>query len=67
MATAAKDMFGRDWDEVDLGRGAGAGRPGKVLRLHPKTRQRHLDWLIWGLVPQTTAGDDCTFMQSGGR
>jgi len=30
---------------------AGPGRRGQLIRLHPQTRQRHLDWLTWGLAP----------------
>jgi putative SOS response-associated peptidase YedK len=29
-----------------------------VLRLHPQTRERHLDWLIWGLLPHGTRDPD---------
>ena len=48
MQADATDMFGGDWEQIDLGPGAGAGRPGQVIRLHPTTRQRHLDWLDLG-------------------
>lgn len=57
MQADATDMFGGDWEQIELGPGAGAGRPGQVIRLHPTTRQRHLDWLTWGLMPASTAGD----------
>jgi putative SOS response-associated peptidase YedK len=57
--TETHDMFGGDWGELDLNlaSGAGAGRPGQVIRLHPVTRARHLDWLNWGLIPPATADD----------
>lgn len=29
-------------------------QPAPVVRLHPETKQRHLDLLIWGLVPYFT-------------
>ena len=29
----ANDMFGGDWEQIDLGPSAGAGRPGQVIRL----------------------------------
>ncbi|HEY1410534.1 MAG TPA: SOS response-associated peptidase [Rhodopila sp.] len=51
MTTATSDMFGGDRDALDFGSGAGPGRPGQVIRLHPQTGQRHLDWLLWGLLP----------------
>jgi putative SOS response-associated peptidase YedK len=57
MQADATDMFGGDWEQIELGPGAGAGRPGQVIRLHPTTRQRHMDWLTWGLMPASTAGD----------
>jgi len=57
MQTATHDMFGGDWGELDLGPGAGAGRPGQVIRLHPTTGARHMDWLTWGLIPPAAADD----------
>jgi putative SOS response-associated peptidase YedK len=39
--------------EADLD--AGPGRPGRVIRLHPKTGARHMDWLTWGLLPHDTS------------
>ena len=48
-------LFGGDRDFGDIGIGAGPGRPGQVIRLHRKTRQRHLDWLTWGLLSPATA------------
>lgn len=51
MATVTGDMFGGDREPLELGSGAGPGRPGQVIRLHPRTGQRHLDWLTWGLRP----------------
>ena len=53
----ARDMFGGDREQFEFGAEAGAGRPGKVIRRHPKTGARHMDWLIWGLVPQEAAND----------
>ncbi len=47
-------MVGRDLEALDFGSGAGPGRPGQVIRLHPKTGQRHLDWLTWGLLSPAT-------------
>jgi putative SOS response-associated peptidase YedK len=58
MHTGSRDMFGGDWEQIDLGPGAGAGRPGQVIRLHPNTGERHMDWLTWGLVPASVTGDD---------
>ena len=55
MVAAAGDMFGDDRDTLDFCTGAGPGRPGQVIRLHPQTGQRHLDWLTWGLMPQAWA------------
>jgi len=34
--------------------GAGPGRPGRVIRLDPKTHARQMDWLAWGLLPHDT-------------
>ena len=38
-------------DEVSL---HGGGRPGPVLRWNPKTRERSVDQLVWGLLPHDT-------------
>ena len=38
-------------DEVSL---HGGGRPGPVLRWNPKTRERSVDELVWGLLPHDT-------------
>ena len=46
MAVAKGNMFSGDREELDFGAGACPGRPGQVIRLHPKTRQHHLDLLI---------------------
>lgn len=54
MAAVTGDMFGGDRAPLDFGSGAGPGRPGQVIRLHPQTGQRHLDWLTWGLLPHAT-------------
>jgi hypothetical protein len=43
----AGDVFSGNWEQIALGPGTGAGRPGQVIRLHPKTHQRHMDWLTW--------------------
>ena len=32
----------------------GRGRPGPVLRWNPKTRERSVDQLVWGLLPHDT-------------
>lgn len=40
--------------DLDAGTAHGRGRPGLVLRYNPKTGQRHLDELIWGLLPHDT-------------
>jgi putative SOS response-associated peptidase YedK len=48
------DLFGGDRGNF----GGGPGKPGRVLRLHPQTRERHLDWLIWGLLPHGTRDPD---------
>jgi hypothetical protein len=53
----AADVFSGNWEQIALGPGAGAGRPGQVIRLRPKTHQRHMDWLTWCLTPVSTAGD----------
>ena len=54
MAAVMGDMFGGDREPLDFGSGAGPGRLGQVIRLHPRTGQRHLDWLTWGLSPGAT-------------
>jgi putative SOS response-associated peptidase YedK len=51
-----RDLFGGDHGGVDAG--GGPGQLGRVLRLHSKTRERHLDWLIWGLLPHNTRDPD---------
>jgi putative SOS response-associated peptidase YedK len=58
MASVTTDMLGADGDALDFGGAAGAGRPGQVVRLHPRTGQRHLDWLTWGLLPQSSKNPD---------
>jgi putative SOS response-associated peptidase YedK len=50
-------LFGDGREDIDIGPDAGAGRPGQVIRLHPKTHERHMDWLTWGLITPKTAGD----------
>jgi putative SOS response-associated peptidase YedK len=47
------DPNGRPSD-LDAGTAHGRGRPGMVLRYNPKTGQRHLDELVWGLLPHDT-------------
>ena len=37
--------------DLDAGTAHGRERPGQVLRYNPKTAQRHLDELVWGLLP----------------
>lgn len=49
MATMVKEGIGEGRGSLDLGLGAGPGRPGQVIRRHPRTGQRHLDKLTWGL------------------
>jgi len=50
----AMDLIGTGpKDEADLG--AGPGLPGRVIRLHPKTGARHMDWVTWGLLPHDTS------------
>ncbi len=48
---AAPDLFGA----AALGDEAGPGRRGRVIRRHPETGERHMDWLTWGLLPHGTA------------
>jgi putative SOS response-associated peptidase YedK len=52
MMAASESMLRGDNAALDFGVQAGPGRPGRVLRLHPRTGQRHFDWLTWGLLPQ---------------
>lgn len=54
MTAAMGDRFDADRDARNFGSGAAPGRPGQVIRLHPRTGQRHLDWLTWGLLPPAT-------------
>ena len=58
MTANTGNLFGGDRESFDSGIGAGPGRPGQVIRLHPKTGQRCLDWLTWGLLPPTAAHSD---------
>jgi len=51
MSGCAQDNAPDVMDEVSL---LGQGRPGTVLRWNPKTGQRHLDELVWGLLPHDT-------------
>lgn len=44
--------------DLDAGAAHGRGQPGMVLRYNPKTGQRHLDELIWGLLPHDTPDPD---------
>jgi putative SOS response-associated peptidase YedK len=57
---AAADLFGTDQDPLPAGAGAGPGRPGQVIRLHPQTGKRHIDWLTWGLRPGSVEQADTT-------
>jgi putative SOS response-associated peptidase YedK len=50
-ATAIADVASGDRTSLDFDDGVGPGRLGQVIRLHPKTGQRHRDWLTWGLIP----------------
>jgi putative SOS response-associated peptidase YedK len=54
MRATTGDMFGGDWKQIDFGPEAGPGRPGQVIRVHPQTGARHMDWLSWGLLPHGT-------------
>jgi putative SOS response-associated peptidase YedK len=56
MPSDKPDLF-RSW-QGDPHVGAGPGRPGRVIRLHPKTGHRHVDWLTWGLLPHGTTDPD---------
>ena len=58
MAAVTGGMLSRDRLPFDFGSGAGPGRPGQVIRLHPQTGQRHLDWLTWGLLPAMAQNPD---------
>jgi putative SOS response-associated peptidase YedK len=58
MMAISGDMLREDRAAPDFGDQAGPARPGRVLRLHPRTGQRHLDWLVWGLVPAGTENPD---------
>jgi putative SOS response-associated peptidase YedK len=58
MSSTAARLSDKDQGGLDFGSGAGPGRPAQVVRLHPTTRQRHLDWLTWGLLPHGTANPD---------
>ncbi len=44
--------------DLDAGAAHGRGEPGTVLRYNPKTGQRHLDELIWGMLPHDTPDPD---------
>jgi putative SOS response-associated peptidase YedK len=55
MSSTAARLSDKDQGGHDFGSGAGPGRPAQVVRLHPTTGQRHLDWLTWGLLPHGTA------------
>jgi len=41
--------------ELDFGDGHVPGRPSMVVRFNPRIGQRHLDELIWGLLPHDAA------------
>jgi putative SOS response-associated peptidase YedK len=58
MTAPATMLSGSDQDAFDFGSGAGPGWPGQVIRLHPSTRERHLDLLQWGLLPHATENLD---------
>src|SRR5436190_1415847 len=40
--------------EFDLGLGGQPGKMSRVIRRHPQTGERHMDWLTWGLLPHDT-------------
>jgi putative SOS response-associated peptidase YedK len=58
MAAVTGERAGGDQAPLDFGAEAGPGRPGQVIRLHPKKGQRHLDWLTWGLMPRAGGNPD---------
>jgi putative SOS response-associated peptidase YedK len=58
MAAARRDLFRDDRAASGFGPGIGPGQLGQVIRLHPRTGQRHLDWLTWGLLPAATENLD---------
>src|SRR5579859_7241125 len=51
MSAHAQDSVPDVMDEVSR---HGQGRPGTVLRWNPRTGQRHLDELVWGLLSHDT-------------
>src|ERR1700728_3684166 len=58
MTAPAARLSDVDQDAFDFGSGTGPGRPGQVIRLHPTTRERHLDLLQWGLLPHARENPD---------
>jgi hypothetical protein len=58
MTTPATRLSDGDQGAFDFGSAAVPGRPGKVIRLHPTTRERHLDLLQWGLLSHATENPD---------
>src|SRR5271156_3269958 len=51
MQTSQHDGQRQQMDEVSR---HGGGRPGPVLRWNPKTRERSVDQMVWGLLPHDT-------------
>ena len=56
--TAERDdvVMSDDQAALEFGDGAGPGLRAQVIRRHPTTGQRYLDWLTWGLVPAAMGG-----------
>src|SRR4051812_28276964 len=48
----------RNTPDNNAGSAHGRGRLGSVIRGNPKTGERHLDKLVWGLLPQATKDPD---------
>jgi putative SOS response-associated peptidase YedK len=63
---AATNLFSNEREE-NLSIDAGPRRPGLVIRLHPKTGVRHLDWLTWGLLPHDTPNPDAALQPTHAR
>jgi putative SOS response-associated peptidase YedK len=51
-------LAGTHWDRLDFTAGARRGRRGRVIRVDPRTGERHLDWLTLGLLPGSADDPD---------